>query len=462
MAAKTKRKSKRTRALDIRRRTLPNGLTLIATRSSAAPTLAISCQLEIGRLQETEEQSGIAALVGDCLDEGTEHFSGDALAEYVEGLGGSLYCSTSGAIVQFAASDLKPAVKVLADVVRNATFPAVGFRRARSLALAELEAELDNPRKVAAQHFRRLCYGEHPFARNPRGDVVTLSKMTPGKLRAFYRRWFKPDNARIVAVGDADPEEMLDVLARAFSTWKGKTTTVELPEMPPPPRQPVAQHIDSDKEQMQVFLGHLGVKRTDEDFYRLLVMDHVLGSGPGFTSRIARKLRDEQGLCYAVGAGITASAGRARGLFSAYIGTSPGQEDVAIEGFLREMRRIREEVPTDAELADVKAYLTGSFVWALERNASLAGFLQRCERFQLGDDYAARYPEIIEAVTKEEVRASAEKHLDPDHYYVVTLGKKPHARKARAQAKKKSKPKKAAQKKTRAKRSKKKVAKKAG
>lgn len=460
--SKTTKSRRRDLALDVRRRVLPNGLTLLATRNPAAPTIAISCQLEISRLHEPKEQAGIAALVGDCLDEGTEKYTGEQLAELVEGLGGGLHCASGGVAVQFAAEDVKAAVKILAEVVRNPSFPATGVRRATSLALADLESELDEPRTVAARRFRALCYGSHPYARNPKGDIVTLSKLTPAKLRAFHARWYKPDNARVAAVGDVDPEQMLDLLARAFRSWEGRSVEPQYPDMPAAPSKIVVEHIEYDREQMQVFLGHLGIERNDPDFYKLLVMDHILGSGPGFTSRIARKLRDEQGLCYSVGAGITGSAGKERGLFSAYIGTSPGQEDIAVEGFLREMRRIREELPTEQELSDVKAYLTGSFVWALERNSNLASFLHRCERFDLGDDYVARFPDLINAVTVEDVRQSAKEHLDPDHYYLVTLGKKGGAKRAsRTTSAKKKSPKKKPAKKPAKKRSVKKSAKKA-
>ncbi|MCB9880501.1 MAG: insulinase family protein [Planctomycetes bacterium] len=410
-------------ALDIHRRVLPNGLTLLATRNRAAPTIAIRCQLEVGRLNEPGERAGIASMLGDCLDEGTEKHSGDELAEIVEGLGGSLRCGSSGAMVRFAAEDTKAAIDILAEVVRTPTFPSVEVRRAKSLALADIAADDDNPSTVAFKCYRELCYGTHPFARDAKGTRETIDTLTSANLRAFHKKWFTPDNARIAAVGDLDPEEMLDLLTRAFSSWKGKAPIVEAFEMPANPPAPVHQHIRFDREQAHVYLGHLGVTRHDDDYYKLVVMDHILGSGPGFTSRITRKLRDEQGLCYSVFAGISGSADRERGLFTAYIGTSPGKEAVAIEGFLEEMRAIRETLPTETEIADVKAYLTGSFVWALERNSNLAAFLLRSERFGLGDDFVARYPDLIESVTRADVRDAAERHLDPDHYYLVTLGR---------------------------------------
>lgn len=424
--------------LDIHRRVLPNGLTLIANRNPTAPTIAISCQIDIGRLQEKPEEAGIVSLIGRCLDEGTQKYSGDKLAEYVDGLGGGLYCSGSGATVQFAAEDAKAGVNVLAEVIRRPTFPAIGVRRAKSLQIADLESELANPGKVAGRRFRELCYGDHPFARHSYGDIVTVTRATPAKLRAFHKKWFKPDAARIVAVGDRDPEEMLDMLSRAFSSWRGTSTTLEYPEPAPHPDAAVSEHIEFDRQQLHVYLGHLGIARTDEDFYKAVILDNILGSGPGFTSRIARKLRDEKGLCYSVFAGMTHSAGVQPGLFTAYIGTSPGQEGEAIAGFLKEMNEIRSSLATKREIADVKAYLTGSFVWRFERNTSRAGFIHGCERFGLGDDYAARYPDLIESVRASDVRDCAQRLLMPDNYYCVTIGKLGKVPKAVGKARKKT------------------------
>jgi zinc protease len=70
----------------------------------------------------------------------------------------------------------------------------------------------------------------------------------------------------------------------------------------------------------------------------------------------------------------------------------------------------------------VQAYLTGSFVFALERNNNLAAYAIRARRFQLGFDFLHRYPEIIRSVTSEQVRAAAAQHLHPDRLIVVSAG----------------------------------------
>ncbi len=408
--------------LETEKRELPNGLTLLAARKSSAPTVAMTCSFELNRLHEPEGKAGLAHMLGQTLDEGTAKHSSEDLAELVEGYGGHLSAGGNGATVQFAVEDVDVAADILAEVVRTPTFPEKELKRAQDLTIAEIQSDLDEPRTVASLAFRKMVYGDHPFGRPAKGDAESVSSLCREDLIGFHRTWCTAGNAVLVAVGDLETARLLDLLEHRFHDWQG--TSPAYPEKPYPtdPSESVAQHIQQDKSQVQIFLGHRGIRRMDPDFYKLRVMDHILGSGPGFTSRIARKLRDEQGLCYAVGAGITGSAGREPGLFSAYIGTSPGQEQQAIDGFLAEMKRIREEPCTQQELEDVQAYLTGSFVWSLERNASLAGFLLRVERFGLGEDYLDRLPELIRAVTAQDVMESAHKHLHPDAYYLVTLG----------------------------------------
>jgi zinc protease len=176
------------------------------------------------------------------------------------------------------------------------------------------------------------------------------------------------------------------------------------------------------REQVHVYVGHPGVRRTHPDFYALSVMDHILGSGPGFTSRVARRLRDEMGLCYSVHASITSSAGDEPGCFTAYIGTSPEHRKKAIDTFLEEMHRIRDKLPTERELRDVQEYLTGSFVFGLERNTNLVSYAVRAKRFELGFEHIYQYPDLIRSVTREDVRRVARDWLHPERVVVVSAG----------------------------------------
>src|SRR5206468_11484551 len=155
--------------------------------------------------------------------------------------------------------------------------------------------------------------------------------------------------------------------------------------------------INMPAQQLNIYLGHLGVSRTNPDYYALQLMDTILGGGAGFTARIPQRLRDELGLAYTTFASITATAGIDPGRFIAFIGTSPENMHLAIEGLLNEIRRAIAEPVTDQELQDAKAYLTGSFVFAFESISQIARFLVHAEVYGLGFDFIEKYPEFIDA-----------------------------------------------------------------
>jgi zinc protease len=408
--------------LDIQEQVLDSGLTLLAVRNPGVATYACVVSLDVRGSDEAVEDTGLANLVGECLDEGSRKHDALEFSAAVESIGGAAEGNLRGGSIYAPAEFQKDANELLRELVLEPAFPGREVRRVQGEILTEILADDDDPRVVAGRRFRHQVYGDHPLGRQSQGTRKVLMRLKPKHLRDFHDEFFRPVGGFVAASGPDDPARMLAQLRKTFGKFKGKAP--KHPPMPevPTPKAPRDIHLPMAREQVHVYLGHVGIRRTHPDFYALSVMDHVLGTGPGFTSRCSRKLRDEQGLCYAVSAGITASAGEEPGAFTAYIGTSPEHRQRAIDGFLAEIRRIREEPPTAEELADVQAYLTGSFVFALERNANLAAYAIRARRFQLGFDYLHRYPELIRSVTREQVQQVSARHLHPEAMVCVSAG----------------------------------------
>ncbi len=403
-------------------RVLDTGLTLLAVRNPAVQTFACGVVLRVDVRNQTPTEDGLANLVGECLDEGSHNRSGPALAEAIENLGGGLDGNTSGATVWCPAAVAKQALPLLMETVTQPTFPKAEFARVRSEVLAEIESDLEEPGTVAALRFRAEVYGAHPFGRPMKGVPAGLARYERAQLARFHAQWFAPKGGYVAAAGPDDPKVTLDLLARTFRSFKRPSS--ERPECPEPVLRKKRSdvHLSMPREQVHVYAGHVGVRRTHPDYYALSVMDHVLGTGPGFTSRVTKRLRDEMGLCYSTFAGITNSAGEEPGTFTAYIGTSPEHRAQAIEVFFAEIERLRREPPTADEVRDVQEYLTGSFALGLERNVNLMRYAIQAKRFGLGFDYVDRYPELIRAVTCEDVLRVAHTHLHPERMVVVSAG----------------------------------------
>ena len=408
--------------LEIGEQQLDNGLTLLAVQNPNVATFACAVSLDIRPGADPDEMCGLANLVGDCLDEGTQRYEALELATAVESIGGGLEGNARGGMVQCTADNQKAGIELLREYVMHPTFPGKEVRRVQAEILTEILADEDDPRSVAGRRFRSEVYGAHPLGRPTQGTRESIGAIKPKHLRAFHDTWFRPANGYVAAAGPDTPDRMLAMMRKAFTSFRGKAPQHATLTAPALPQRVRDVHIAMAREQVHIYMGHIGVRRTDPDYYALAVMDHVLGTGPGFTSRCSKKLRDELGLCYSVSAGITASASEEPGMFTAYIGTSPEHRQRAIDGFMAEIARIRTEPPSEDELQDVKDYLTGSFVFGLERNTNLAGYVVRAKRYGLGFDFLHRYPEIIRGITREKVLEVAQKCLHPERMVTVSAG----------------------------------------
>jgi zinc protease len=360
--------------------------------------------------------------MGMLVDEGTSTRTGPQIASAIENVGGSLSMHSSGGTVKVLADDADLGLGLLFDCLMNPVFGNEELASKRDQLLSQLAEEDKLPEERAQRAFRAGVYGDHPYGR-PTADTAAVKKLTGDDLKRFHRRLFVPGNTVVAIVGDFDSAKVVKSVRDLTSKWKG-----DPPPAPDVKRPPVAEKFtqtiisEPSAAQLTMYLGHLGIKRDNPDYYKLLVMDHVLGTGSGFTDRLSATLRDRQGLAYSVTARITGSAGDEPGMFTAYIGTFPDKFADVKAGFLKEIKRIRDEAPGRDEVEDVKQYLTGVIAFSLTTCEEAADMLQMVERFRLGRDYLADYRKAVERVSPEDVQAVARKYLDPERLTLVAAG----------------------------------------
>src|SRR4029078_4634953 len=123
-------------------------------------------------------------------------------------------------------------------------------------------------------------------------------------------RYFRPENTIIAVVGDIDPSKAIEEIRTRFASWKGEGAW-KAPAVIPATRQteprPVTQSYKA--QQARIHLGHVGIERKNPALPALRVMEMILLTSPGFTNRLARNVRDLQGLAYDVNGSITGGAG---------------------------------------------------------------------------------------------------------------------------------------------------------
>ena len=413
--------------LDVERLELPNGLVLLMSENHSNPSFSIKAVVRAGSRFEPDEKAGLASMVGELLDEGTSSRNSQQIAELVESVGGRLGTfgdyQSSGAIAVFLSKDVQLGLDVVSDILLNAAFPEDKVRQQIERRVAQIKSRLDVPRTQASDLFNEIVFKGTPQHRSAVGYEKTVSNLTRDDILEFYKRFYVPNNTTLAIVGDIDKAVVRRQVEETFGAWQ-RAESFEAPIVQNALRQTKAieRFVFASKEQVNIFVGHAGIARNNPDYYALLVLDTILGSSPGFTSRIPRILRDEQGLAYTTFSNITASAGIDTGRFIAYIGTSPENLERAIEGLRKEIRRIVEEPVEEWEVETAKAYLTGSFVFHFQKNIQIADFLVEAETYNLGFDYLEKYPELIRSITADDVTRVARAYLDPDHLTTVVVG----------------------------------------
>jgi zinc protease len=407
-----------------RRVELPNGLVLLLLENHRLPLIVAEAAVKNVRLLEPAGQEGLATLTGYLLDDGgTASHSGPEIAELIEDVGGSLSLSAGGGSVRVLSPHRKLGLSLLFECLSRPAFAKDAFSRDRTRLLSAIVESETQPETRALRVFQAEVYGKHPYGRPSLGTRTSVEKLTPAECSAFHAKAFVPDNTLVAIVGDFDSHEIEGEIKALTAGWK--KAAVDVPT-PPTVEKPAAftQTILTMPEaaQLHFYLGHVGIRRNDPDYYKLMVMDNVLGTGPGFTDRLSARLRDREGLAYTVRANITDSATTEPGTFSCYIGTDNDNFNRVKTEFLEELNRIRDEKPTQQEVEDAKAYLLGSLPFKVSTSSTVAAQLLAIERYGLGLNYLDDYRRAIAAVTPEDVQEVARKHIDPKRMALVAAG----------------------------------------
>jgi zinc protease len=402
---------------------MPNGLTVLVLEEHSLPIIQLNALVKAGSAQDPPEKAGLANLVTSLLDEGTETRTASQIADQIEFVGGALATRTTEdftiASTRILKKDMELGFELLSDILLHPTFAEPEFQRVRTQILGQIQSEKDDPGQVASKAFNELVFDGHPYRWPVNGNEESLPRITRQDIQSFHAREYLPNQAILSIVGDLTVDQARAQLAKHFGGWKQGPAPPRVAHQPSSLEKPVVRLIEKDLTQATIMLGHVGISRTNPDFYAVTVMNYILGAG-GFSSRLMDSIRDNQGLAYGVGSMFEANL--LPGPFHVTLQTRNESANQALAGVLKELKAIREAPVTEQELADAKAYLIGSFPLRLDTTTKLAEILGLVEFYGLALDYFSQYPRWIERVTKEDVLRVAKHYLHPDRYALVLVG----------------------------------------
>jgi zinc protease len=401
---------------------LKNGLKVVVFEDKRLPLVSYRLAFRAGDINDPADSEGLTSALTQMLSQGTATRTSKQLAEDIERLGATLSANAGADNTIIAGSALKmyssDVLKLMADMVLNPTFPEKELALYKQNTVENLKFQRSQPGFLADEQVSRILYGKHPYA------VVSpteadIQKITREKLAAFHKQIFVPNNATLIVVGDVNRDELLKELETLFGNWQ-RGTVAETKFPAPPARSEVTMTIVDRKgsAQSNIVISNLAIPRNHPDYFPVLVMNQILGAGA--SSRLFMNLREEKGYTY--GAYSSFDMKRLAGAFEATAEVRTPVTGDSLKEFFAEMKKIRDQEVSAAELADAKNFLTGVFPIRAETQEGLTNLIVAQQLYDLPADYLQTYRDKISAVTAADVQRVAKQYITPDKVAVVIVG----------------------------------------
>lgn len=416
----------------IDRQSTGSGLEVNTVSLHGVPVVQVKLVIKSGSARDPKDLPGTAQFVAQMLKEGTAKRNSAKIAEAVDYLGARLGIHNDEdqiTINLHALSEQLPeALALVAELATQPTFDDAELRKLKKRETDRLSLMSQSPNFLARREFYRALYGEHPYAHIDTTKEV-VQRIKRSDLTAFHQRYFAPNNAYLVVVGDIEPAQVMESANKAFQSWAKRT--VAPVQYPAPPARATREIVLVDRPesvQSVIYVGNLALARTNSDYVPLLVANQVLGGSAA--SRLFMDLREKQSLTY--GAYSSVAEAQQSAPFRASAAVRNEVTPQALKGFFDHLQRISSEAPAEAELADAKRLLVDSFPLQIETPGEIAGLVSDLRAYDFPDNYWDGFRSQIQGITSEQALQAAKQYIRPDTSLVVVVGRAAAVREALA------------------------------
>ena len=380
---------------------------------------------DFGAGEELEQK-----LMTMMLDKGTRQRDRFAVAEALEDRGAQFSFSADGPRCGFSGrvlrDDLPDVLALVAEQLQEPLFDEDEFVKVKAQHAASLRRSLDRTSTQAAGALaRRLFPKDHPNYRPSEASMLDrLDALTIEDIQAYHAEHVGARGLRIALVGDLDPNGIAAAISDTLGGWptaseEAPFATAATPEAPGRVEVPI-----SDRQNLDVRMGHaVAVRRDDDDYLPLYVGNYILGGN--FSARLMSTVRDEQGLTYGIGSSLSGIDTEYDGFWRIAVTLSGDALERGIEATLEQARMFVRDGVTADELAEKQTTLTGAFKVGLATTGGLAAALLRNAERDFDIDYLDRYPSLVEALTVDEVNGAVQRHLDAEALHIAVAGTLP-------------------------------------
>lgn len=411
----------------------PNGASIWLASSMGIPMVDVHVEFDRGGRRDPAHKMGLSSLAASLANKGVlawkdrpaldEAGLGEAWAD----LGAEFSIDSDNDMFAFALRSLTypdvlpKAIALAAQQVAAPAFDPVIAQREIDKTIAAIKEAETRPAYVAGVAYAKALFGQHPY-----GHVTTeasLKALTLDDLKLFYQTQLNPCHAKVSLVGALTHEQADQLVTQLLEglTTQGQAACPPLAELLDPAKltEAVKQNLPFDSAQAQIMIGQPAMKRSDPDFFAILVGNHILG-GSGLVSRLSNQVREQRGLTYSIDSYFAAR--QSVGEFTISLQTRPDQAQQAADLSMQVLKDFVEKGPTDDELNAAKANLIGGFPLRIDSNRNLLSNIANIARNGLPLDYLDTWTQRVDAVTSEAIRRAFAAKLQPDKMVTVILG----------------------------------------
>ncbi|HKB60899.1 MAG TPA: pitrilysin family protein [Gallionellaceae bacterium] len=401
----------------------PNGLKLIVQRETISKTVSVYGHIRNEPLLEAPKgEEGVSEVLGQMFSYGTTSLDRLAFQKALDDISANEAAGADFAL-QVPAAQFDRGMALLADNELHPALPAQAFEIVRGETAAAVEGRLQSPDYLAGRSLiTALAPKGDPTDREATGK--TVSALTLDEVKAYYSKVFRPDLAVIVVIGDVDPGAARSVVGRYFGVWQaaGPKPQTVLPAVPDN-RAATFAVPDASRVQDRVTLAEtVDVRRTDPDYYPLMLGNRALGGG-FYATRLYRDLRGNAGLVYYVSSSY--SFDHTRTTYMVNYACDPPNVSRVRAMVARELREMQRERVSPAELHQAKGLVLREIALGEGSVDAIAQGLIYRTTHDLPLDEPTRAAHKFVRVSAEEVRRAYARWLRPEGVVEVSQGPAP-------------------------------------
>lgn len=397
---------------------LKNGLKVFVIENRKLPRVSFNLVLDVDPVLEGSN-AGFVSVTGDLLRTGTKKRTKDQLDKEIDLLGATLSTSPTSIFASGLERNKEKLFEIVSDIILNSEFKQEELDKLKKQMLSGLATAKDDPNSISQRVSQVIMYGkDHPY-----GEIETeetVNNITLDMCKSYYATNFHPNVAYLAIVGDINKATAKKLVEKYLTKWEKK----EVPKNSySTPKAPVVNKVSlvdrANSVQSVISIAYpVELQIGSDDAIKASVVNLILGGSA--TGRLFMNLREAK--AYTYGAYSSMNPDRLIGSFSASTQVRTSVTDSAITEIINEMKKIRSEKVSDDELQKAKNLLSGSFTRSLESPETIARFAINTARYNLPKDYYKNYLKNLNALTSDEILATAKKYIKPNNLNVIVVG----------------------------------------